>query len=164
MRTSDIADGMGIDYAPAHDVHLVTVIPLRPNPRQRGQPHVSSPGARRLAEVFTAETNLMRDERPCARKCMKCGLWKHHSRYRLKTAGTSTVSRFSSLCVDYEQKLRNEKKNVDRPLTIIRQRATTTASKMGESVEFVWTQMNYRALVPVARALMTSEGLCQNCG
>jgi hypothetical protein len=31
-------------------------------------------------------------------------------------------------------------------------------------MEFFWTQMNYRALVPWLRAMMTHEGLCIGCG
>ena len=32
------------------------------------------------------------------------------------------------------------------------------------SREFFWIQMNYRALVPELRGLMTTEGLCKGCG
>jgi hypothetical protein len=71
---------------------------------------------------------------------------------------------FSPICKDCEQKQRNEKKNADRPKAIIEQRARSAASKASVSFEFFWTQMNYRALVPVLRALMTPEGLCQACG
>ena len=59
---------------------------------------------------------------------------------------------------------RNEKKNADRPLAIIEQRAKSAATKADISFEFFWMQMNYRALVPVLRAMMTSEGLCLGCG
>jgi hypothetical protein len=74
------------------------------------------------------------------------------------------VSRFSPACKDCEQKTRNEKKNADRPRAIIEQRAAAAATKAGSSREFFWTQMNYRALVPELRGLMTSEGLCKGCG
>ena len=107
---------------------------------------------------------LMAEPRPCERKCAKCGEWKHHSRFQLKSAGNSTNPRFSDQCRDCEQKARNEKKNADRPRAIIEQRATTAAAKVGASREFFWTQMNYRALVPELRGLMTHEGLCKGCG
>jgi hypothetical protein len=74
------------------------------------------------------------------------------------------VSRFSPDCKDCEQKVRNEKKNADRPRAIIEARAAAAATKAGTSREFFWNQMNYRSLVPVMRAMMTPEGMCQNCG
>lgn len=101
--------------------------------------------------------------RPCERQCRTCHEWKHHSRFHMKT-GNSTIARFSPNCRDCEQKKRNEKKNADRPLAIIENRARTAARNAGESFEFFWVQMNYRALVPELRALMTTEGLCQCCG
>jgi hypothetical protein len=71
---------------------------------------------------------------------------------------------FSIECKDCEQKERNEKKNIDRPRAIIEQRARTAASKAGMTFQFFWTQMNYRALVPELRAMMSDEGLCNGCG
>ena len=102
--------------------------------------------------------------RPCESQCKKCGEWKHHSRFRLKSAGHSTVSRFNPYCKDCEQKERNETKNADRPKAIIEQRARSAARKAGTSLDFIWTGMNYRALVPVLRMMMTPEALCQGCG
>jgi len=111
--------------------------------------------------------------RPCERQCKgQCGLWKHYSRFR--SWGTrsgkfhqgerfSTVS-FAPVCKDCEQKERNEKKNTDRPKAIIEQRARSAATKAGVSFQFFWTEMNYRALVPVLRASLTEEGLCLGCG
>jgi hypothetical protein len=103
--------------------------------------------------------------RPCERKCQTCGLWKHHSRFRIvgKTCN-STVSRFSPCCRDCEQKERNERKNADRPLAIIKSRAATAAHKAGQSTEFFMVQMNYRALIEPLRALMGAHAICQNCG
>jgi hypothetical protein len=100
---------------------------------------------------------------------MQCGEWKHHSRFHskgLNKTGNNTVARvrFSPRCRDCEQKVRNEKKNADRPLAIIQQRATTAASRAGVSREFFMTQMNYQALVPMLRAMMSPEGLCTACG
>ena len=40
----------------------------------------------------------------CERKCTKCGEWKHHSRFHTKTAGNTTVARFSPICRDCELK------------------------------------------------------------
>jgi hypothetical protein len=71
---------------------------------------------------------------------------------------------FSPVCRDCEQKARNEKKNADRPKAIIEQRARSAAAKASTGFDFFWTAMNYRALVPVLRAMMTPEGLCQGCG
>ena len=104
--------------------------------------------------------------RPCERQCRTCKLWKHHSRFRQRQRPTphGTVWEFDPDCRDCQQKIRNEQKNTDRPLAIIRQRAATIARRSGESTEFALTQLNYAALVPVLRALMTPEGLCQSCG
>jgi len=106
----------------------------------------------------------MPDPRPCEKRCERCGLFKHHSRFQLKTAGNSTIPRFDSICRDCQQKERNERKNADRPLAIIRQRAATAARKAEMNTEFFWVQMNYQALVPVMRGLMTAEGRCSGCG
>jgi 5-methylcytosine-specific restriction endonuclease McrA len=72
--------------------------------------------------------------------------------------------RFAPDCLDCEQKRRNEKKNEDRPYAILRRRAADHAHKAGVGVEFMWINMNYRAKVPVFRAMMTPEGLCTSCG
>jgi 5-methylcytosine-specific restriction endonuclease McrA len=74
------------------------------------------------------------------------------------------VWQFDPICKDCQQILRNEKKNEDRPLSIIRGRAATRASAAGISCETFWIKMKYYTLVPVLRALMSPEGLCQNCG
>jgi hypothetical protein len=100
--------------------------------------------------------------RPCERQCKKCGIWKHYSRFRKSTVSKKIY--FSPCCRDCEQKERNEKKNADRPKSIIEQRARAAASKAGISFEFVWTQMNYRSLVPEMRAAMSDEGSCPSCG
>src|SRR5262252_10436083 len=106
--------------------------------------------------------------RPCERQCKgPCGAWKHHSRFasrkRRRPNGTVWVE-FNACCRDCEQKQRNEKKNADRPKAIIESRARVAASNAGVSFEFFWIQMNYRALVPMLRAMLTTEGQCQGCG
>ena len=113
----------------------------------------------------------MSDHRPCERKCLECSEWKHHSRFRSfertdrrRHSTVSPIIGFHPRCRDCEQKLRNEKKNADRPRAIIEQRARAAATKYGKSFEFFWIEMNYQSLVPVLRALMTPEGLCQGCG
>jgi hypothetical protein len=68
------------------------------------------------------------------------------------------------VCRDCEQKARNEKKNADRPLAIVRQRAAAAATKAGVPFQFMWVQMNYRGLVPYMRAAMSPEGVCLCCG
>jgi hypothetical protein len=104
------------------------------------------------------------DPRPCERKCAECGEWKHHSRFRHWKRRYGTVSTFALQCKACEQKLRNEKKNADRPKAIIEGRARAAASKYGKSFQFFWIEMNYRSLVLPLRALMAEGSLCQACG
>lgn len=105
--------------------------------------------------------------RPCERQCKKCGIWKFYSKFasrkRQHPNGTVWVE-FNKDCRACEQKERNNKKNLDRPKAIIEQRAKTAATKAGVSFAFIWTQMNYRALVPLMRAMLTPEALCLCCG
>lgn len=106
--------------------------------------------------------------RPCERRCPAehggCGYHKHFSRFRSKTGVKAKSSWFATLCKDCEQKQRNIEKNKDRPDWIIRQRARGYATKYGVSFDFMWTDMNWRALVPVFRAMTTPDGLCLSCG
>lgn len=104
------------------------------------------------------------DRRPCERLCATCNKWKHHSRFRAAKLCNDVVSRFAPSCRDCEQKVRNERKNADRPMAIIKQRAIVAARKAGASAEFFMVEMNYRALVPMMRAFMSKEGLCLCCG
>lgn len=110
------------------------------------------------------DSGNMADPRPCERRCSRCHLWKHFSRFRSSKRRNSTVSDFSRVCRDCEQIERNEHKNADRPLAIIEQRAASRATKSGVPKTFIMTNMNYRSLVPVLRAMMTTEGLCTSCG
>jgi 5-methylcytosine-specific restriction endonuclease McrA len=71
---------------------------------------------------------------------------------------------FNRLCKACEQIERNEETNADRPLAIIQRRAEARAHLYGVAKDFFWTNMNWRALVPIMRAMMTPEGLCLNCG
>jgi len=107
--------------------------------------------------------------RPCERFCPKCERWKHHSRFRSwSRAGESDRTRprirFAGLCKDCEQIERNERKNADRPLALLRRRTSSHASRLGVPFDFLWINMNWRALVPILRALMSPEGLCLSCG
>lgn len=107
--------------------------------------------------------------RPCERECPKCGLWKHHSRFRSRRRRASTSIDvysivFNRLCKDCEQIERNEGKNEDRALSIIDRRAATHARIAGVPKEFFWVNLNYAALVPQMRAMMTPEGRCLSCG
>jgi len=106
------------------------------------------------------------EPRPGERKCAQCGLWKHHSRFasRQRKTPNSTVWQFDKECRDCQQKERNEIKNADRPLAIIKQRAAQAAHKAGTSTEFFMTQMNYGALVPLLRGMMGEDGICLSCG
>lgn len=102
--------------------------------------------------------------RPCERQCKRCLQLKHHSRFvsrERKTPNTS-VWEFNAICRDCEQKERNEKKNTDRPFSIIRQRAAKDAHKAQVAFQFFWTQMNYASLVAPFRAALTNT--CQSCG
>jgi 5-methylcytosine-specific restriction endonuclease McrA len=74
------------------------------------------------------------------------------------------VWEFNPVCKACEQKERNERKNADRPFAIIQNRAAIAAHKAGTSREFFMVTMNYQSLVPVLRALMGHEGVCQGCG
>jgi len=101
--------------------------------------------------------------RPCERQCRTCGYWKHHSRFRIK-AGHGSMSRFFPDCRDCETKQRNERKNEDRALWIMKERAREHARKTGVSFDFMWMNMNWRALVPPFRAMMSKGALCLCCG
>ena len=103
--------------------------------------------------------------RPCERRCVKCGLWKHFSRFRnFRQHGSLKDIGFSAKCRDCEQIERNEKKNEDRPSSIIDNRAAVWARKLGVTKEFMLVNMNWNALKPVLRAMMSDEGLCLSCG
>lgn len=105
------------------------------------------------------------DARPCERQCQRCRLWKHHSRF--KAVGRTTdqkYDRFDPVCRDCRQKERNDRKNADRALSIIGDRASSHARKAGVAKVFFMVNMNYVALVAVLRAMMTSEGVCLCCG
>ncbi len=107
------------------------------------------------------------DVRPCERLCPKCNLWKHHSRFRSRKRRPTSIGvgiEFNSLCKDCEQIERNERQNVDRPLHIIERRTSSHARSLGVPKSFLWVNMNWRALVPEMRALMTDEGTCRSCG
>lgn len=71
---------------------------------------------------------------------------------------------FRPWCKQCENTARDEKKNADRPLSIIEKRARGRAAEEGVPFKFFWFNMNYRSLVPEFRAMLTPEGLCQGCG
>jgi hypothetical protein len=104
--------------------------------------------------------------RPCERYCPKCEQWKHHSRFRSwrDSRGRSTSVQFARLCRDCEQIVKNERQNADRPLALMRRRTNSYARRLGVTSEFLWINMNWRALVPVLRAMMSDEGRCLSCG
>lgn len=109
--------------------------------------------------------------RPCERQCAPperggCGLWKHFSRFRSWTdyRNVSDSVTFSVFCRDCETKERNERKNEDRPLWILKQRTKAYATKYSVNFDFMWVNMNWQALIAFLRAMMTPEGLCTNCG
>jgi hypothetical protein len=102
--------------------------------------------------------------RPCERQCRTCGYWKHHSRFRSWRDSDLSLSRFAPDCRDCETKKRNEHKNKDRALYILKERTKDYATKYNVSVDFMWTNMNWRALLPMFRAMCTEDGLCTSCG
>jgi 5-methylcytosine-specific restriction endonuclease McrA len=106
--------------------------------------------------------------RPCERQCTRCEEWKHFSRFHQRTrrlSADSTVgASFDPVCKDCRQIERNERKNADRAAAIVDQRAATRATRSGVPKGFILVNMNYRALVPVVRAMMTPEGRCTSCG
>jgi hypothetical protein len=71
---------------------------------------------------------------------------------------------FKRICKACEQIERNESKNADRPYAIIRRRAEARARDLGVPFAFVWTSLNWSAMVPSMRAMMSDEGVCVNCG
>lgn len=103
------------------------------------------------------------DERLCSKEHGGCGYWKHHSRFRNWEDVRTHLTRFAVRCLDCETKERNERKNEDRPLWIVRERARRYARKYGVSFDFMWINMNWRSLVPMYRAMRTEEGLCTSC-
>lgn len=109
------------------------------------------------------------EPRPCERRCPKCNLWKHHSRFRSRKRRRATsigvaVIHFDPICKDCQQIERNERKNEDRPLAIMDGRAGSHARILGVPKSFLWVNMNWSSLVPEMRALMTDEGRCRSCG
>jgi hypothetical protein len=102
--------------------------------------------------------------RPCERQCRECQEWKHHSHFKVKGVGRTSTARFDPVCKSCRNRLQDLRKNTDRALWIITQRARRAARKAGETTEFFMVQMNYRALVPWLRAMMGEEGLCLACG
>lgn len=108
--------------------------------------------------------------RPCERWCPGAkgeGHWRHFDRFRkrkvIDTHGTVCI-RFNKYCKQCEQILRVERKNEDRPLSIIHKRAEVRASKLGVSVDFIWRNMNYQSLVAKYRGALLPDALCSNCG
>jgi hypothetical protein len=71
---------------------------------------------------------------------------------------------FKPVCKACEQKKRNEQKNDDRAYAIIDSRASTRARVLAVQKAFIWINMNWRALVPMMRAMLSPEGLCLSCG
>lgn len=71
---------------------------------------------------------------------------------------------YRRICKVCEQTNRDQVKRADRALAIIDSRAKTWSGRLGCPKEFLWTNMNWRALVPILRALMSDEGLCLSCG
>lgn len=104
------------------------------------------------------------EHRDCERECRECGKWKHYSRFHNWRSKGSLATKFAADCLDCQQKQRNKRKNKDRALWIIKERAQDYARKYGISSKFIWVNMNWRALVAPFRGFMTPEGLCVSCG
>jgi hypothetical protein len=107
-----------------------------------------------------------RGPRDCERQCRTCKDWKHHSRFHTRPRPNRSVGaiEFDLDCRDCQQIKRNEEKNKDRPLAILKSRAADRAARAGVSPTFFWINMNYRALLPVFRSLTAKDALCPNCG
>jgi len=71
---------------------------------------------------------------------------------------------FDAICKACQQINRNDAKNTNRPLALIKNRAHARAKMYGESTQFFMVRMNWRALVPDMRGAMSAEGLCKSCG
>jgi len=104
--------------------------------------------------------------RPCERYCPECKKWKHYSRFyqRRRRRHNGSVVEPDLVCKDCRQIERTEGKNADRPLALMRSRTQSWARRLGVTTDFLWTNMNWRALVPLLRAMMSPEGLCLSCG
>ena len=99
-------------------------------------------------------------------RCPKCNLWKHPNQFarRKRQTPIGSVWEFNPLCRLCEQTERTNKKNIDRAKACLESRAANLATKLEVSRPFVLNDLNYRALVPVFRALMNDpEAVCQNC-
>lgn len=69
-----------------------------------------------------------------------------------------SVWHFDPICKDCQQKERNERKNDDRAQAVIEARAGDWAHKTGTTKAFFLVNMNWRALIPVFRAMISDEG------
>lgn len=105
--------------------------------------------------------------RPCERQCATCQQWLHFSRFNRRSRSPKRIrsgEEFDSVCKACQQIERNEKKNADRPKALIENRARAWAARLSVPVDFLWRQMNWRALVPQMRAMLSADGGCLSCG
>jgi 5-methylcytosine-specific restriction endonuclease McrA len=106
------------------------------------------------------------EKRDCERICVTCRQPLHYSRFckRERKTPDGSIWQFDPECKACQQIKRNKAKNIDRPLAIIANRAASRAARLGVSRKFMWENMNWRALVPIMRAMMSPEGKCLSCG
>lgn len=95
--------------------------------------------------------------------CPGCERWLHPSRFRPKEKGHGTVPRFESKCRACEQSERTDRKNIDRALHLVRQRASVRAQAASVPTEFFMDDLNWVALVPIVQAYLDGAP-CRNCG
>lgn len=97
--------------------------------------------------------------------CPGCQRWKHPSRFSPAEKCNGTVTRFRPKCRTCEQSERTDRKNEDRALALVKQRAQTRAQAAGVALEFFMDDLNWSALVPIVDLYLNDDrAVCINCG
>lgn len=104
----------------------------------------------------------------CAEPPDGCGRFLHPTRFygRKRQTPNGSVWEYDRTCKACQKSRRDDEKNEDRATAIVKGRAETQARKSGVTFEFMWFDMNYRALVVDVRARLEwpDEAICKNCG
>lgn len=97
--------------------------------------------------------------------CPNCGLWLHHTRFRVKQRDLGSKVRFHAICKVCEQTRDVEIRSDDPATAIILSRAADRARISGVPRGFVMEKLNYWSLVAPLRAILADpSAVCQNCG
>lgn len=97
--------------------------------------------------------------------CPGCDLWLHSSRFvgRKRETPSGTGWEYNKRCRACEQSERTDRKNENRALALVRQRASVRAQAAGVPLEFFMDDLNWSALVPLVQAYLDGAP-CRNCG